>query len=285
MSPVELRCGTRAVGTYVHEPDLPARLSPRPYLHPLTTLGGIQVTELMPADHLHHLGASVAVPDLGGHNFWGGRTFVRGQGPTELDNHGVQRHTRWAGLSATGFDEELAWTAQGRLLLVERRTVALREVSPTAWRLELAFTLTNATGRPLRLASPAANGRPGAGYGGFFWRAPKHVRPPRVYASDGAEGERAVHGRRAAWLGMAGEGWTLVFGGADPWFVRAGQYPGVGSSLAWAQPLTVSATEPVTRRLVTVIADGKLGPAEAGELFRASAIPPAPPHPHPHPRP
>jgi hypothetical protein len=98
-----LACGDTRVGSYVHRPALAARLSPRPYLHPLTTLGGATVTELMPADHRHHLGVGVAVPDVAGRNFWGGRTFVRDQGPTELDNHGQQRHLRFTRSAADGF--------------------------------------------------------------------------------------------------------------------------------------------------------------------------------------
>jgi len=90
-SPV-LKAAGRPVGRYVTSHRLPARLSPRPYLHPVTTLAGTAVTELTPADHTHHLGVGVAVPDVEGHNFWGGRTYVRDQGPTELDNHGAQHH-------------------------------------------------------------------------------------------------------------------------------------------------------------------------------------------------
>ncbi len=106
-----LRVAGRPVGRYVTRPELPARLSPRPYLHPVTTLAGTAVTELAPADHAHHLGVGVAVPDVEGFNFWGGRTYVRDQGPTELDNHGAQRHTAYHRREADGFTEELRWVA------------------------------------------------------------------------------------------------------------------------------------------------------------------------------
>ncbi|SHN02199.1 DUF6807 domain-containing protein [Actinacidiphila paucisporea] len=260
-----LRCGDRTVATYVHRPDVRGRLSPRPYLHPVTTLGGATVTELMPADHLHHLGAGIAVPDVAGRNFWGGRTYVRDQGPTELDNHGEQRHLRWARRDDDGFAEELSWTAGGDQLLHEQRTVRTRRLSPTAWELDLAFTLTNTTAEPLRIGSPATNGRPGAGYGGFFWRAPRTGTPPLVFTPDAA-GEDAVHGRRADWLALAGERWTLVLRATDPWFVRTREYPGVGPALAWRTPLTVPAGGTLTRRVVTAVADGRLAPDEAAAL-------------------
>ncbi|MFJ7152974.1 PmoA family protein [Streptomyces sp. NPDC100445] len=270
-----LRVAGRPVGRYVTRPELPARLSPRPYLHPVTTLAGTVVTELSPADHAHHLGVGVAVPDVEGHNFWGGRTFVRGRGPAELDDHGAQRHTGFQLRDPDGFMAELRWTAAGRELLRERRTVAVTGLTATAWALDLTFSLTNVTPGPLSIGSPATNGRPGAAYGGFFWRAPREREAPRVFTA-GREGETRVHGTRADWLALAGTDWTLVFAGAtgetrrDPWFVRAAEYPGVGSSLAHAERLAVAPGGTVVRRIVTVVADGRLGPDEAAALVRAA---------------
>lgn len=173
-----LRVAGRPVGRYLTRPELPERLSPRPYLHPVTTLSGTAVTELSPADHLHHLGVGVAVPDVEGHNFWGGRTYVRDQGPTELDNHGSQRHTAFQLRDPDGFVEELRWVASGTELLRERRTVAATELTDSAWALDFTFSLTNITDAPVSIGSPATNGRPGAAYGGFFWRARKEAAAP-----------------------------------------------------------------------------------------------------------
>ncbi|MFJ4324597.1 PmoA family protein [Streptomyces tricolor] len=268
-----LRVTGRPVGRYVTRPELPARLAPRPYLHPVTTLAGTAVTEVSPADHAHHLGVGVAVPDVEGHNFWGGRTFVRDRGPAELDNHGAQRHTGFQLRDPDGFVEELRWVAAGTELLRERRTVAATGLTDTAWALDFTFSLTNVTTEPLSIGSPATNGRPGAAYGGFFWRARKEVRPPEVFTAD-REGEAEVHGTRADWLALTGTGWTLVFAGAtedtrrDPWFVRAAEYPGVGSSLASAERLPVEPGGTVVRRVVTVVADGGLARNEAAALAR-----------------
>ncbi|MGW3318811.1 DUF6807 domain-containing protein [Streptomyces fungicidicus] len=275
---VVLRVAGRPVGRYVTRPELPARLSPRPYLHPVTTLAGTAVTELSPADHAHHLGVGVAVPDVEGFNFWGGRTYVRDRGPTELDNHGSQRHTAYQLRDPDGFVEELRWVAAPGELLRERRTVAATELTDAAWALDFTFSLTNVTETPLSLGSPATNGRPGAAYGGFFWRARKEETAPDVFTA-GAEGESEVHGHRADWLALAGSTWTLVFAGAteatrrDPWFVRAAQYPGVGSSLAHEARLPVPPGETVVRRVVTVVADGRLGRSEAAALVRKAVGP------------
>ncbi|MEU9141372.1 PmoA family protein [Streptomyces sp. NPDC048404] len=273
-----LRIAGRPVARYVTRPALPARLSPRPYLHPVTTLAGTAVTELSPADHTHHLGVGVAVPDVEGHNFWGGRTYVRDQGPAELDNHGTQRHAGFQLRDPDGFVEELRWMAGGAELLRERRTVAAVALTDTAWALDFTFSLTNITPRGLSIGSPATNGRPGAAYGGFFWRARKEQDAPRVFTAE-AEGEEAVHARPADWLALTGAGWTLVLAGAtaatrrDPWFVRTAEYPGVGSSLAQDERLAVEAGETLVRRVVTVVADGTLDRSGAAALVRKAVSP------------
>ncbi|WP_225800032.1 PmoA family protein [Streptomyces sp. NK15101] len=268
-----LRCAGRVVARYTTRPELAADRSPRPYLHPVTTLAGLPVTETAPEDHPHHLGAGVAVADVAGHNFWGGRTFVRGRGSVELDNHGTQRHDGFKLCDPDGFVEELSWTAGGERLLREHRTAAATALTDTAWALDLTFSLTNVSGRELSIGSPATNGRPGAAYGGFFWRAPKEAAAPVVFGPE-TDGEEAVHGAVADWAALAGEGWTLVFAGAtartrrDPWFVRAAEYPGVGSSLAHGARLPVAAGETFVRRVVTVVADGRLDRPQAAALVR-----------------
>ncbi|MFI6487856.1 PmoA family protein [Streptomyces sp. NPDC050564] len=273
-----LRIAGRPVARYITRPELPPRLSPRPHLHPVTTLAGTAVTELSPADHAHHLGVGVAVPDVEGHNFWGGRTYVCDEGPTELDNHGAQRHTAFQLRDPDGFVEELRWVAAGGELLRERRTVGATELTEFAWALDFTFSLTNTTDQELSIGSPATNGRPGAAYGGFFWRARKEAEAPRVLTAD-TEGEEAVHGARADWLALVGATWTLVFAGAteatrrDPWFVRTAEYPGVGSSLAHDARLPIPAGETLVRRVVTVVADGALDRAEAAALVRKAVSP------------
>ncbi|MFD5111785.1 PmoA family protein [Streptomyces sp. NPDC058391] len=274
-----LCCGGRPVADYVYRPRLPATLSPRPYLHPVRTLGGVTVTELRPADHPHHLGVSMAVPDVSGGNFWGGRTYVRDRGSVELDNHGTQEHTGWLSRDHDGCVQELSWTREGRQLLNERRTIRALALSGDAWALDFTSALSNVSGEDLSFGSPATNGRPGAGYGGFFWRAPRAGpadAAPDAFTED-ATGEDAVHGRTADWLALTGPDWTLIFAGADedtrddPWFVRTAGYPGVGSSPAWRRRLPLPAGARLARRVVTVVADGRLDRRAAAALAHEAA--------------
>ncbi len=282
-SPIVLGLDSRPLVGYVWQPDLPIGLARRPYLHPVRTFAGTVVTDLMPRSHRHHLGISIALPDVGGKNFWGGRTFVAGQGPVWLDNHGIQRHERWLQRAPAAVSHTVGWLApDGTLLLREVRTIACRPVSTTAWALDLSFRLDNASAEPLVLRSPANQGRAGAGYAGFFWRAPVPSRPPRVFGA-GGQGVRAVHGAPAEWMavsaGTAGQSpgeperdWSLIFVAADEatradrWFVRARDHLAVGSSLTWDQPLTLAPGEGLARNIVTIVADGIVAPDEAAAL-------------------
>jgi len=278
-----LRLGGRDVAEYVWRPHLPNILSPRPFLHPVRTLAGTEVTEAMPPDHLHHLGASVAVPDVGGANFWGGRTYVRGKGSIPLPNHGVQRHHRWEARTEAVLAHELRWNRiDGSPLLRERRRIAARPVDDRAWALDFRYSLQNLTEEPLTIASPGVNGRNGAGYGGFFWRARRGIRRVQILGP-GLKGEAQLHGARAAWLALSAHGpnpWTLVFipeaGVDEPWFVRGGDYVGVGPSLAWSEPLTVPPHEGPRRRIITVVADGALDAPAIEGLVETVAASPAP---------
>nr|WP_184485314.1 PmoA family protein [Saccharopolyspora gloriosae] len=257
-----LRLAGAVVAECVDGAQLPARLGPRPHLHPIRTLGGSTVTDARPADHPWHQGFSVALQDVGGWNLWGGPTFVRGRGYVDLDDHGRIERVGLADVREDAFEERSRWCgADGEHLLDEHRRVRAR-LSEHGWELEMTTALTNATGRELRLAGPAANGCPGAGYGGFFWRLPPAVAP-RVRTEAG-EGEQRVHGAAAPWLAWVDRDHTLVFTGtdaatrADPWFVRVGDYPGVGSQLAAPDAVLLEPGGALHRGLRVLVADGAL---------------------------
>lgn len=271
-----LRVGGRDVARYRWHVDLPVTAAPRPHLHPVRTLAGVHVSEVAPADHVHHLGVGIAIADVGGTNFWGGRTFVPGAGPTWRHDHGHQRHLRFTRREADRLGEHLEWVGpDGEPILAEEREIAARAMGTSCWVLDLTFTLTNLTGAPLAVRSSATKGRPGAGYGGFFWRAPGSATDRTVF-TDEFDGEDRVNHSRAPWVAMSGttsdgQDWTLVFaqhGSTDPWFVRVREYPGIGPALAWERPLVVS--DSVTRRVTTIIADGRLDRDTSASLIAST---------------
>ncbi|MDG4797213.1 PmoA family protein [Micromonospora sp. WMMD1082] len=271
-----LLVGGTPVARYVLARDLDATHGPRPYLHPVRTLAGTPVTDALPADHVWHLGASLAVQDVDGTNLWGGRTYVRDVGYTWRADHGRIVHTGWAHRAPDRLDHHLHWCdPAGGILLAERRTLAASAVpgQGSAWRLDVTSTLTAPDDRDVTLGSPATNGRPGgAGYGGFFWRAVA-AEPPEVFTAS-SDGEEAVNGGDQPWLALRGrapEGgaYTLVFSGLGPgdrWFVRTTMYPGVCAAFAFAETATVPAGTSRHGHYRVIVADGTLDRATAAAL-------------------
>jgi Methane oxygenase PmoA len=258
---VELSVAGRVVAEYAIQPDLDPTLSPRPYLHPVRTLGGITVTDVLPEDHRWHLGVSLAVQDVSGANLWGGRTYVRDAGYTWLDDHGRIVHDEWLERADDRLAHRLRWLDHaGETLLTEERAIEAREAEG-GWALEFAYTLTAPVDRDISLGSPATNGRPdGAGYGGFFWRLAQGT--PRVLTAT-VDGEEKCNGSVEPWLAVRGSAYTLIFSGlaeGDHWFVRAAGYPGVCAALAWDRPLAVPAGTAVRRRHRVLVADGEITP-------------------------
>ncbi|MFG1866616.1 DUF6807 domain-containing protein [Micromonospora arborensis] len=280
--PARLVVDGTEVARYVVDPALDARHGPRPYLHPVRTLGGTVVTDALPADHVWHLGASLAVQDVNGSNLWGGRTYLRDVGYTWRDDHGRIAHTGWSERSAERLAHRLEWRdPHAAVLLTEDRRLTAVPLTGdvSAWRLDVDYTLRAPDGQDVRLGSPATNGRPdGAGYGGFFWRAVT-AEPASVFSAS-ATGEEAVNGSAEPWVALAGTGpdgraYTLVFGGlgdGDRWFTRTAMYPGVGVAFAFERPVTIAAGAERRGRHTVVVADGALDAATAAALAASASV-------------
>jgi hypothetical protein len=278
---VELVLAGREVARYVAEPTVDPRRGPRPYLHPVRTLGGVVVTDVEPEDHPHHLGVSVALQDVNGANLWGGRTYVRDKGYEWRDDHGRIEHVAWQARADDRFAERLRWLApDGTTLLGEERTVAAAPLLD-AWVLDFGYVLTNVGAGPVSLGSPGTNGRPGkAGYGGFFWRAA--AAQPRVFHAT-SDVEAEVNGSTGPWVAMTADGagpdddagrdaYTLVFTGlgeGDHWFVRASEYPGVCVALAFEHARRLEPGAALTRQHRIVVADGARSVGDVQTLLAA----------------
>lgn len=292
----------QAVAEYQDGNRIRAVSSPRPYLHPVRTLAGAVVTDHQPLDHVWHLGVGVALQDVDGINFWGGRTYTReaGQYVWRPDHGSITVRDTLAeqtGALTGGRDgrlqEILNWNGpDGAPVLIEDRTWTWSGVSPSTWQLSLDFALSPAGGQPVSLGSPGSNGRHEGGYGGFFWRLPA-CEAATVWTPTGS-GESEAHGSVTPWLAWAGKfdggapdaggpaaggpaagalagSATLVFvaaeGSTDPWFVRVDGYPGVGQSLAWDTPVIAAPGRPVRRSITVFVADGILGTTDIEALI------------------
>ncbi|WBB81030.1 PmoA family protein [Micromonospora sp. WMMD882] len=270
------------VARYVLDPDLDPRHGVRPYLHPVRTLAGTTVTDVLPEDHVWHLGASLAVQDVNGTNLWGGRTYVRDAGYTWRDDHGRISHVEWYRRDPDHLEHRLRWCDRdGQVLLTERRRLVARPLDGRTWVLTVGYALTAPAGQDVTFGSPATNGRPGpTGYGGFFWRA-LAADPPEVRTAT-AEGEEAVNGSAEPWVAMLGASpqgaaWTLLFSGlteGDRWFVRSGMYPGVCAAFAFDEPRVIPAGTSRPGRHRVAVVDGHLDRAALAALA-ARLDPPA----------
>ena len=98
--------------------------TPRPYLHPVRTRAGVVVSAHHPADHDWHNGVGMVIPDVNGTNFWGGGTYVHGQGYLMLDDHGVIVGGS-PDLDGDGFRQDLQWMGRdGSVQLREQRSIS-----------------------------------------------------------------------------------------------------------------------------------------------------------------
>lgn len=262
--------------TYVYRPDVAQLESPRPYFHPLATLGGETVTQTRPADHPWHHGLSLALPNVvtaaGAQNFWGGPTFVRGEGYVQLPNNGTVAHRGFTALVAgehgVEIEEMLQWTSStGALVFTEKRRLTIG-AADHAWSLLFETVLRNASGDALSIGSPGTEGRADAGYGGLFWRGPASMEHGAVFGSHGE-----TMGSRGDWMAYSGPAATVVMTDRagnprhpTPFFVRTDDYAGLNPAPFFSEPLDVAAGEKIRFGYTVTIADGPSDRARATAL-------------------
>ena len=236
-----LRDADALLAEYIYVPTEPQLESPRPYLL-LKTRDGHDVTAYRPDDHVWHKGLSLALPVVGSHNFWGGPTFVRGDGYVQLANNGAQVHSSFAAsdtpiAEAAGgiarLDERLEWvTEQGDTLLREARTITARPVADDAWALTWRSALRNDSTDAVAFGSPTTKGRENAGYAGIFWRGPTAFTGGAIVGPNGEVGDSA-RGEPGAWLAFIApdeSAGVLVLDASEvenPWFARSADYAGL----------------------------------------------------------
>ncbi len=289
------RHGDAELFRYVYRPtDIPYE-SPRPYLHPLRTLGGDLVSAYRPWDHVWHKGIAWSLPHVGPWNFWGGPNYVREKGTyVDLGNDGSMDHERFESVDGARVVEELAWrtppgasgddgATPGDVVVREHRTLAVHvpDAGEAAWVLTFRSEMTNVSGGALDIGSPTTNGRENAGYGGLFWRGPRSFTGGRVLlpADDGsgvlADAEEA-RGLRAPWLGFVGRhdgaapgpqggsrSSTVLMvdpgtnpGGTPQWFVRSVPFACLCPAPAFSEELPFPPGATLTFEYAVVVADG-----------------------------
>lgn len=269
---------------YVFDPTEAQLESPRPYFHPLRTLGGDLVSLYRPHDHVWHKGIALSLPNVGAANFWGGTTYNRGYGYRQLPNDGRMRHDGFTLAAATDgrvrLDEDLTWvTEPGETWFTERRRIgALAWAERGAWLLAFETTLHNVSGTGIPIGSPTTEGRDNAGYGGLFWRGPRSFTGGTVITQDGEGGDEYM-GWRGPWMGLAGQhdgeggAATVVFRDnpgnfsfPSQWFVRSTPFACLCPAPFFSKEYPLAPGASLTLRYDVAIADGALGVAGCAAL-------------------
>lgn len=263
-----VRDGAVTLAEYVYEPTEATRESPRPYAL-LRSRSDVSVTAYRPSDHLWHKGLSLALPVVGPHNFWGGPTYVHGDGYVQLPNNGTQRHkgaeVRVDADGVARVEEALDWIAEsGELVLEEERTLTARIVDDTTWALTWRSARRNVSRAPLGFGSPTSKGRENAGYAGIFWRGPVDFTGGEIVSPVGGGGD-GIRGEPGPWLAFiapdrdAGilmiDASDPVTGTGNPWFARSEEYAGLNPSPFFHTDTLLPAGETLVLAAALVVGD------------------------------
>jgi hypothetical protein len=259
---------------YVYVPWDVQLESPRPYFHPLHTLGGDLVSLYRPHDHVWHKGIAWSLPNVGPANFWGGTTYTRGRGYEQLANDGSMQHRGFdqieAGDELVRVAHRLDWvTEQGQTWFAENRSFAVGvDQDADCWSLSFATRFVNVSDEEIVIGSPTTQGRDNAGYGGWFWRGPRSFSGGTVHIP-GRDGDDDLMGVRSPWMAFRGRHdshgrtSTLVFvdppdnpGHPTQWFVRSEMYACLCPAPFFSEEVPLAPGESFALHYSVVIADG-----------------------------
>jgi hypothetical protein len=273
---VTVSAGGNPLFTYVYRPDTAQRESPRPYLHPVRTLGGDLVSAFRPHDHVWHKGISLALPFVGEHNFWGGRTYVHGKHYVQLENNGSAEHRVMIHLGVAegvaAMAHSLGWfSQQGAPVITEHRAITAVIADGLSWVLTFETALTNMSGGTLSFGSPTTKGRENAGYGGLFWRGPRSFTGGVVQSPAGVGGDD-LRGTTADWFAFRGRHdetdrastILIVDDSENPrhppqWFARSEQFACLNPAPFFSEELDLAHGETLNLRYAVVVTDGDHG--------------------------
>lgn len=281
---ITVRSGDVELLRYVYAPDANAFEARKPYIHPLRTLAGHQVSGYRPNDHRWHKGLQMTASHLSGQNFWGGNSYVHGKGYLRLPERiGSMRHDDFPALDIESerfhLAEALTWIENGgNEWAREQRGITVHSVDEKAgsWALDWTIRLTNTRGEPLRFGSPTTAGREMAYYTGLQWRGPRDFSGGTVFGPDDdvTAGTAELMGTQSPWLAFTAEHddvdahSTLVFAHAPEnldgasaihdshWFVRSEPNPTVAFSWAFFEEFELAPGASFAYRYRVVVADG-----------------------------
>lgn len=267
--------GGAVVAEYSATSAVPPVDTPKPYLHPLRTPGGVVVTGFAPSDHPWHHGLQFAFPRVGEHNLWGGGTyFGPDRGYVVVEDQGSIRHERWLDARDNQIAHELAWLGHGDEPLIREQRVWTFSGHADALVIDFETVLHNVTDADLPLETPAQRGRPDGGYGGLWLRLAEGFTAEHLIgeagdiSTSGVESQTLiVHGRTAG-----GDPVTLGLSfrnapGNGKWLYRFEDFAAIGWAIAYDDGLVIPVGGALALSHRLAVVDGHIDPHTVRRLL------------------
>jgi hypothetical protein len=272
---VELQHRGKLLFRYNYAPTYDPWESRKPFMHPINTLAGNEITCYRPHDHVWHKGLQMTMAHLSGQNFWGGFSYVRDKGYQKLDNIGWMEHLTWDELTCDGDNvvlrHQLKWITQGNQeWLHEQRQIRLAEFNEKEgyYALDWQMRLKNISNQTLKFGSPTTEGRVNAGYGGLFWRGPRSFTNGQLLAAGNLEGPDTM-GKSSPWCAFIGahdgsaDKSTILFidragnpNYPNKWFARTKEFACMAFSFSFDEEVSLEPGKELSLSYRTVFANG-----------------------------
>ncbi|MCC7342483.1 MAG: PmoA family protein [Bryobacterales bacterium] len=257
-SEVRFFSGSRPLFTYRYSKD-----RPKPYIHPIYAPDGTAVTQDGPHDHIHHRGLMLAWSGVDGIDFWG---------ETNPARHGSLVHVKFERKSKTRLTSLIHWNAEGRLLLVESRTISAPKQPPDITLLDWDSTLS----APAKVQLGTA----GHEYNGLGVRVAESMDLGEVLNSNGTASIAKANGEPANWCvytGKLGQGTAsiAIFDHAGnprhptPYFVMNDKFGYMSAAPTFREDLFLAKGERIRFRWRVAVWQGAKTREEIDQLYKA----------------
>ncbi len=256
---IEFFAANRLLFAYCYSP---AR--PKTYIHPLCAPDSTPLTIDGPEDHVHHRGLMLAWSRVDGVDFWGETNPApQGHGSIVLKQLGKIRSKPVAGFSSIEY-----WVAEGKVYLIERRTIRVPRVAPDAVWVEWTSELTSP-------AEPVTLSAEGHVYNGLGIRFARSMDGGTVLNSRGTTDIEKANGEPAAWCAYSGSmpngkpATVAIFDHAEnpryptPFFVMNKPFGYLSAAPTWRAPFELQPGQPLRLRYTVA---SFLGPPDRTRL-------------------
>ncbi|MBI1336248.1 MAG: hypothetical protein GC164_04720 [Phycisphaera sp.] len=251
----------------------------KPYIHPLRSPSGIDLTGFRPSDHPWHRAHWFTWKYLNGVNYW--------EEDKQLKSEGV---TRRDGPETVAFDGDAAVVRfnlvyhpkDGEVILRESRAVRIDPAGDESYTIDWILGFTAVTDVTFD-RTPCDDKTPWGGYAGLNCRMARTLVNYKAIDSEGRIGDKTMHTQRARWADLSGksDGHFDLFAGVtmldhptnprhpSPWYVWSQGMGFLEPALLMHEPMSLKAGEAMTLRYRVVLHDGLGEAARCESWWRA----------------